>query len=76
MEGHDAVHKTKEFLGHKSLDSTLIYVSIENAVFGAGDSSEFHVEVAEKPEEIKALLEAGFEYVCKKDGLMFFRKRK
>jgi hypothetical protein len=32
--------------------------------------------VAEKPEEIKALLEVGFEYVCEKDELMFFRKRK
>ena len=27
-------------------------------------------------EEIKKLLEVGFEYVCEKDGLMFFRKRK
>jgi hypothetical protein len=26
--------------------------------------------------EIKALLEVGFEYVCEKDGLLFFRKRK
>jgi integrase len=25
--------------------------------------------------EIKALLEVGFEYVCEKDGLLFFRKR-
>jgi len=27
-------------------------------------------------EEIKALLEVGFEYVCQKDGLIFLRKRK
>jgi hypothetical protein len=26
--------------------------------------------------EIKQFLEAAFEYVCEKDGLMFFRKRK
>jgi hypothetical protein len=37
---------------------------------------EFTVKVASKPEEIKALLETGFEYICEKDGLMFFRKRK
>ena len=33
-------------------------------------------KLASKPEEIKALLETGFEYICEKDGLMFFRKRK
>mgnify|MGYP001067710170 CR=1 FL=1 len=37
---------------------------------------EFTVNVASKPEEIKSLLETGFEYVCEKDELMFFRKRK
>jgi hypothetical protein len=31
--------------------------------------------VARTPEEVKALLEAGFDYVCEKDELMFFRKR-
>ncbi len=29
-----------------------------------------------EPEEIQALLEVGFEYVCRKDSLLFFRKRK
>jgi hypothetical protein len=27
-------------------------------------------------EEIKSSLEAGFDYVCEKDGYMFFRKPK
>jgi hypothetical protein len=27
-------------------------------------------------EEIKELLGAGFEYVCEKDNLLYFRKRK
>jgi predicted RNA binding protein YcfA (HicA-like mRNA interferase family) len=40
------------------------------------ENDEFNVKVAEKPDEIKALLEVGFEYVCQKDSLMFFRKRK
>jgi hypothetical protein len=34
------------------------------------------LQVASKPEEIKALLEIGFEYVCEKAGLLFFKKRK
>jgi integrase len=71
----DILH-VKEFLGHRSLDSTLTYINIERALFNSGDNSEFHVKTAQKPEEIKALLEVGFEYVCEKDGLLFFRKRK
>jgi hypothetical protein len=39
-------------------------------------TDEFTVKVAEKTEEVKALLEVGFEYICQKDDLMFFRKRK
>jgi len=65
----------KEFLGHKSLDTTLLYIQLERALFKE-KTDEFHVKVAKDPEEIKALLETGFEYVCSKDGLMFFRKRK
>ena len=34
------------------------------------------LKVASNPNEIKALLEVGYEYVCRKDGLLFFRKRK
>jgi integrase/rubredoxin len=74
-------HKTKDpwhvknVLGHKNLKSTQVYINIEHALFQT-ESDEFHVKIAETPGEIKALLEVGFEYVCEKDGLMFFRKRK
>jgi len=66
----------KEFLGHKKLDSTLIYINIEKALFYEGTAEDFHVKIAHTPEEIKGLLEVGFEYVCKKDEMVFFRKRK
>jgi integrase len=65
----------KQFLGHKTLKNTEIYITVAKTIFGEY-SDEFTVKVASKPEEIKALLETGFEYVCEKDGLMFFRKRK
>jgi len=38
--------------------------------------TESTVKVTEKPEEVKALLEVGFEYVCQKDNLIFLRKAK
>ena len=74
-------HKTKDpwlvknFLGHKSLRSTEIYINIEQTIFEPS-SDEFTVKVVSNPEEVKALLEVGFEYVCQKDGLLYLRKRK
>jgi integrase len=65
----------KEFLGHKKLDSTLLYIQLEQALYKE-ESSEFHVAIARTPEEIKALLEVGFEYICQKDDILYFRKRK
>ncbi|MGB9693742.1 MAG: tyrosine-type recombinase/integrase [Fervidobacterium sp.] len=65
----------KQFLGHKELRNTEIYINIERTMFEPG-SDEFTVKIAEKPEEVKALLEVGFEYVCQKEGLIFLRKRK
>ena len=74
-------HKTKDpyyvkdFLGHKSLKSTEIYINIERTVFEPS-SDEFTVRVVDNAEEVKKLLEVGFEYVCQKDNLIFLRKRK
>ena len=50
-------------------------INLENTIFQAIDE-EYHVKVAETSEEIKGLLKVGFEYVCEKDGLVYFRKRK
>jgi integrase len=74
-------HKTKDilyvkrFLGHKEVRNTEIYITIEETMFQQL-SDEFTVRVASAPDEIKSLLEAGFDYVCEKDGLLYFRKRK
>jgi hypothetical protein len=73
-ETRDVIY-VKEFLGHKHLDTTLLYIQLEKALFQT-TSEEFTVKATKDPEEIKALLEVGFGYVCEKDGLMFFRKRK
>jgi integrase len=75
-------HQTRDpyyvqhFLGHKSIKSTEIYINIEHTIFESGANDQFTVRVTEKPEEIKTLLEVGFEYVCNKDSLIFLRKRK
>lgn len=71
---HDPYY-VKQFLGHKSLRNTEIYINIERTLFEPG-SDEFTVKVTDKAEEVKTLLEVGFEYVCQKEGLIFLRKRK
>ena len=58
------------------MDSTILYINIEQAIFHNAPPEEFHVRVAETAEEIQELLDAGFEYVLQKDGLTYFRKRK
>jgi len=37
---------------------------------------DFTCRVARTLEEAKQLIEAGFEYICERDGVMLFRKRK
>ena len=78
MEYHrtkDIIH-VKEFLGHKDVKNTEIYITVERVIFGESSTDEFHVRVAKTPEEIKQLLEVGYDFICEKDGLLFFRKRK
>ena len=65
----------KEFLGHRKLDTTMLYIQLAKTLFNE-TSDEFTVKVASKPEEIKQLLEVGFKYICEKDDLLYFRKRK
>jgi len=71
-------HKTKDILyvkkllGHKSINSTLLYTQL---ISFEGD--EYDVKVAETKKERVSLLEAGFEWVGEDDtGLTYFRKRK
>ncbi len=67
--------KVKQLLDHKTLSSTMVYIDIEKAICEEL-SQEFKIKVAEDQQEIEKLLEVGFEYVCEKDGKLFFRKRK
>jgi integrase len=71
-------HKTKDILyvkkilGHKSINSTLLYTQL---ISFEGD--EYDVKVAETKKERIAMLEAGFEWVGEDhNGLTYFRKRK
>lgn len=75
MEYHrtkDILH-VKQLLGHKSVNSTLMYTQLVNF-----KEDEFHVRVARNVKEVCELVKTGFEYVTGEyeDGSKIFRKRK
>jgi len=73
MEYHqtkDILH-VKQLLGHKSINSTLMYTQLVSF-----KEDEFHSAVAVTVEDAKKLIEGGFEYVCTYNDIMLFRKRK
>jgi len=78
MEYHktkDILH-VKEMLGHRRIETTMIYIQLEKALFNEA-SDEFYSATAKTTTEAAKLIEAGFEYVCTTpEGVMLFRKRK
>jgi len=70
-------HKTKDILlvkeklGHKRLETTLIYTHLINF-----HDEEFTVRAAKSVKEACDLIESGFEYVTEMDGVKLFRKPK
>jgi hypothetical protein len=71
-------HKTKDILhvkallGHRKIDSTLMYtqlIKFEN-------KDDFTSRIAKTVEEATDLIEVGFEYVTEIDGVRLFRRRK
>lgn len=69
---------TRDFLGHKSMKNTELYVRLAQTIFGEGSNDDFIVKVVDKqkPEQVKALLEVGFDPVCQTDNHIFLRKHK
>ena len=62
------------FLGHRSIKNTLIYIQFEEAIFKDEDD-KFICKVAKTVEEAKTLIEIGFNYVCELNEVKLFRKR-
>ena len=61
----------KEKLGHKRLETTLIYTHLIDF-----QDEEFTVRAAKSVKEACELIEPGFEYVTEMDGVKLFRKPK
>lgn len=68
----DILH-VKQLLGHKSINSTLMYTQLVNF-----REDEFHVKVARNVKDASELVKTGFQYVTGEyhDGGKIFRKHK
>jgi len=73
-ETHDKV-SVKELLGHRSIDTTLLYIQLDKTLFNE-NSEEFIAKMTKEPSEVQTLLEVGFLWVGVTDGLVYLRKRK
>ena len=71
---HDPYH-VRKLLGHKRLQSTEVYINLEQAVF-TEENDEFYVKAVKTLDEACKLIEVGFEYVTDMEGYKVFRKRK
>jgi len=61
----------KQLLGHKSITNTILYTQLISF-----ESDEYSSAVAKTLDEVRKLVEAGFEYVTDVDASKLFRKRK
>jgi hypothetical protein len=67
----------RDFLRHKDIRNTTIYINIERSLFqSTDDDDEFTVKTASNLNEACELLKVGFEYVTEIDHVKVFRKRK
>jgi len=77
FKGTMEYHRTKDILhvmrvlGHKNIQNTLVYTHLVPF-----EEDEWVCKAAGTADEVKPLVEQGFEYVTQVDGLTFFRKRK
>jgi len=62
----------KQQLGHKDIETTLIYVQLLNF----DEEDEWICKVATTVKDSTQLIENGFQYVMEQDGTKLFRKRK
>ncbi|NIO38676.1 hypothetical protein GTO27_13420 [Candidatus Bathyarchaeota archaeon] len=66
----------KNALGHRFVGNTMVYIDLEQAIYGRIQDDNFTVKVATNLSQACQLLEAGFEYVGNMHGHELFRKRK
>jgi len=78
MEYHytkDILH-VKAFLGHVTLDNTLLYIQLDKQLFANIPDDNFIIRAAHNLDDAVKLGEVGFEPFVVMEGVQLFRKRK
>ena len=70
--------EVKDFLGHKEIENTQLYIQLDKQLFQNIPDENFTIRVAHCTEECCNLMEVGFEYQTGSfdNGGKIFRKRK
>jgi len=63
----------KEYMGHRSISSTLKYIHLSNTL---DETGEYICKAARTVKQAKELIEQGFEYVCEIENVKLFKKLK
>jgi integrase len=77
MEYHetkDIIH-VKNFLGHKNIQNTMIYINIEQALY-LTENDKWISKASTNIKTDQQLIDAGFEYITERNGTKLYRKRK
>jgi integrase len=67
--------EVRQILGHKDIESTLVYITLEQAIFNY-DTDEWTCKIATTPEQATKLIETGFTLADTIDGKHLYKKRK
>lgn len=64
----------KDFLGHKNIDCTMIYIQLYRALFMGKTTSQ--LQNRKNGKKVQAIVEKGLRFLCDMNNTKFFRKRK
>jgi len=67
---------SQKFLGHINLDNTLLYIQIEQAIFGINSGDKYLVNATNNKQEIKKTALSRLRIYLPKNDTLYFRKRK
>jgi integrase len=73
-KGKDLLETARK-LGHREIKNTMLYIQLDKQLFSSKDDN-YTVRIAHTNEEVKGLLEIGFEWVGEKSDAIFLRKPK
>jgi hypothetical protein len=65
----------QEFVGHRDIKSTMLYIHLEKQIYRKSAAEEFHVATAKTVEDASKLVASGWEFFHEYQEVMIYRRR-